>query len=507
MARLADTSNQNYQKYGENVKKLFVEAIEKRTPLKFEFTYTVDRVTYKQTVHVSIPNTKRNLDNAHAMLNDSEYFKRKGHPKDITKLEIENPRVLSNSPTLLDYIQNRGIFFVDVAKNHVKTQFVFNRGDVSEGILAAAITARFINKNKPITVAHVEQVMEVLDKYKKQGITKISHIFHGPNKQYPGTKVGPDKVHCDISLKAADIEALLNPKVRKNDMSPYMGSSIILANKGNVAAKAKAVYENKKVDNIYVNSDGVGNQTGTKIDIKVKINKSEEYEDLNISVKAGDIKVFGNVSGNEFSTQQELWGRMGVPIENIEKEYNKLLSEGKESTALNMAYEFAAKDIQTKLISSNGGGFYEGFAKFIRYHATRDDPTVILMQLKNQRVAKAMEFANIGEKIANYTFQVSVSHTDNKHLQAMGLEDTRLPTLTIRSKQQGQEVMMGNEKSDFLSIRSTINPKDIQECKYYRRNYIQKGKEMEQLFGIPDYESDPEAKDLIKSMVKSISKG
>ena len=30
---------------------------------------------------------------------------------------------------------------------------------------------------------------------------------------------------------------------------------------------------------------------------------------------------------------------------------------------------------------------------------------------------------------------------------------------------------------------------------------------MEQLFGIPDYESDPEAKDLVKSMVKSISKG
>tara|TARA_R110002074_G_C12471939_1_gene660305 strand:- start:46 stop:1569 length:1524 start_codon:yes stop_codon:yes gene_type:complete len=507
MARLLITPNQNYQKYGENVKKLFVEAIEKRTPLKFEFTYTVDRVTYKKTVNVTIPYTKRNVENAHAMLINSEYWDRKEHPKDPRILRIESPKVMSSDLNLLNHIDKRGILFADVSKNHVKTQFVFNRGDVSEGILAAAITARFINKNKPITVAHIEDVMLVLDKYKKQGVTKISHIFHGPNKQYPGTKVGPDKVHCDISLKAADIEALLNPKVRKNDMSPYMGSSIILANKGNVAAKAKAVYENKKVDDIYVNSDGVGNQKGTKIDIKVKINKSEEYEDLNISVKAGDIKVFGNVSGNEFSTQQELWGRMGVPIENIEKEYNKLLSEGKESTALNMAYKFAAKDIQTKLISSNGGGFYEGFAKFIRYHATRDDPTVILMQLKNQRVAKAMEFANIGEKIANYTFQVSVSHTDNKHLQAMGLEDTRLPTLTIRSKQQGQEVMMGNEKSDFLSIRSTINPKDIQDCKYYRRNYIQKGKEMEQLFGIPDYESDPEAKDLVKSMVKSISKG
>ena len=108
MARLADTSNQNYQKYGENVKKLFVEAIEKRTPLKFEFTYTVDRVTYKKTVNVTIPYTKRNVENAHAMLINSEYWDRKEHPKDPRMLRIESPKVMSSDLNLLNHIDKRG---------------------------------------------------------------------------------------------------------------------------------------------------------------------------------------------------------------------------------------------------------------------------------------------------------------------------------------------------------------------------------------------------------------
>ena len=60
MARLLDTYNKNYQKYGENVKKLFIEAMEKRTPLKFDFEFTRDKKTYKKTVDVIIPNTKYN---------------------------------------------------------------------------------------------------------------------------------------------------------------------------------------------------------------------------------------------------------------------------------------------------------------------------------------------------------------------------------------------------------------------------------------------------------------
>lgn len=499
MARLLDTSNQNYQKYGENVKKLFIEAMEKRTPLKFDFEFTRNRVTYKKTVDVIIPKTKYNEQSAYALLTNSEFWKDKNSPKDPSKLKIESPNVMSNDSNLLDHIDGRGVLFTDVTKNHVKTQFVFNRGDVSEGILSAAVTARFISKNERITDAHVEKVMEVLDRYKGEGVKSISHVFSGPNKQYPGTKTKPDKVHCNIKLKAADIDALLNPKVRKNDMSPYVKSAVLYVNSSNVAEKAKAVYENKKVDNIYIDSDGIGNQTGTKVDLKIRINDSTKYDDLNISLKAGDIKVFGNVSGNEFSTQQELWGRMGVPIDNIANQYNELLEQGQESTALNLAYEYAAKDIQQKLNSSNGGGFYEDFANFIRFHATRDDPTVVLVQLKNQRVAKAMQFTNIGEKLANFTFKVKVTHSDNKHLMAMGLNDTRLPTLSIKSIQQSTaEKMLGDEKSDFLSVRSTINPRNIQKADYYRRNYVQKGREMEQLFGIPDYESDAEADEVNK---------
>ena len=81
----------------------------------------------------------------------------------------------------------------------------------------------------------------------------------------------------------------------------------------------------------------------------------------------------------------------------------------------------------------------------------------------------------------------------------MGLNDTRLPTLSIKSIQQSTaEKMLGDEKSDFLSVRSTINPRNIQKADYYRRNYVQKGREMEQLFGIPDYESDAEADEVNK---------
>ena len=68
---------------------------------------------------------------------------------------------------------------------------------------------------------------------------------------------------------------------------------------------SKLLYENNRYDKIEVISDGLGGQTTTKVDVYVKVD--DQPIDIKVSLKAGDVKQFGQVSGAEFAKQEKLW--------------------------------------------------------------------------------------------------------------------------------------------------------------------------------------------------------
>ena len=63
----------------------------------------------------------------------------------------------------------------DVVKDQVKPGAKFNRGNVSEGILAAAIAARFVSKLGTVTPEHVNNILKKMTKKGK----KLDSIFNG----------------------------------------------------------------------------------------------------------------------------------------------------------------------------------------------------------------------------------------------------------------------------------------------------------------------------------------
>jgi hypothetical protein len=86
----------------------------------------------------------------------------------------------------------------------------FNKGDISEGILAAAITARFISKTKKISFQDVIMVIKKLGKPNKlRNFMLIEKEFDSPNKN-PRII---DNVICKITLAEVNMLALLNQKI------------------------------------------------------------------------------------------------------------------------------------------------------------------------------------------------------------------------------------------------------------------------------------------------------
>ena len=61
----------------------------------------------------------------------------------------------------------------------------FNKGDISEGILAAAITARFVSKTKKISFQDVIVIIKKLGKPSKlRNFMLIEKEFDSPNKKF-----------------------------------------------------------------------------------------------------------------------------------------------------------------------------------------------------------------------------------------------------------------------------------------------------------------------------------
>ena len=69
-------------------------------------------------------------------------------------------------------------------------------------------------------------------------------------------------------------------------------------------------YGNGLKNEIEVFADGETDQTGTKVDVRVTANDHENNKiplDLNISLKVGSVKQFGQYGGVSYEVQAKMW--------------------------------------------------------------------------------------------------------------------------------------------------------------------------------------------------------
>lgn len=306
----------------------------------------------------------------------------------------------------------------------------YNNGDLAEGVFGAAIAARFLTKNKKISASDVEAIMVKYSKTVKQ-----THKFQSANKN-PKVK---DDVELVIGLALNNIKALADPNIRATPaMKAITDASVKYANAPIVMSWAKMVYENNTYNKIQVMADGLSDQSGTKVDVRVLISNHDgvlKPTNINVSLKAGDVGQFGQMGGSDFSVYEKLFGGMfGISIKSLESQYNKDLQKGDVPKAMAGVYKKVAGEI-AKAFTNDNKKTLKAFAENIRKHATLSEKDVTLVQL-TKAGAKVYTFENLEKafaKMGRFSATVKVGSTGLPQIDIF-TEGVNAAVLRIRVK-------------------------------------------------------------------------
>lgn len=316
------------------------------------------------------------------------------------------------------------------------------KGDVAEGIVGAAIAARFINKNRDIVPKDIQRVISQMKGSGAKRETMYKSLNENPKIV--------DDVRFYLSLATPNMDALCDPR-NFTPLQDLFQSAAEYANGKTVREWGNLLYTNNMYNYIEVISDGLGGQKKTKVDVRVLVDN--EHTDINVSLKAGDVKQFGQVSGAEFDKQEFLWEKlMKIDVKFLKAEYESLVSEKKTFDAIYKVYNFATREINKRLAEeSSRNKLLDDLGDGILYFATLNEKDVTLVQL-NRREAKVYNFDGLKQAI-------------------MQIKDLRADITTSAGKPK--IVIADGAKSALLEIRTKIENKP--DGTPYIRNYIEKG--------------------------------
>ena len=243
----------------------------------------------------------------------------------------------------------------------------FNRGHLSEPILAAALVAKFIdrptknNRQKTPWVVTDKEIKDVLKRmFKKvtikgaKGAAKAQMIgsltmsrtdlikskstskkaFEGLSGNF--WKENPtiiDEISFEASIPRNDMDWLANAMNKGGNIAvvqDLFDSARNYVNKNvKFNALAKKLATNSKVDKFFIGAVGTEDQKGTKIDIVLKNNGKRIS--TQVSLKTNEGNQFTQVAGITFDHQKKLWiERLGLPkngINSLETKFNNTMKK------------------------------------------------------------------------------------------------------------------------------------------------------------------------------------
>ena len=347
----------------------------------------------------------------------------------------------------------------------LKPRIGANMGDVAEGVFAAAIAVRFINRNATVTKSDVNSLIRGLPTPVSLSKGKVvQKTFKADNKDIDLK----DDVILKISLAEYNMNFLLDYR-SQSALSSYIDSAVKYANDQKVQKWSKLVYENGRYDKIEVTADGLGGQTTTKVDVYVKITDDKNVlqdVDIKVSLKIDDVKQFGQQGGTLFEAigkkkgYKEYWNRLfGIDISSQKNAYNKMKGvDHNTSGAINLIYKYVAVKLQKKLDNNKSSkSTLIKLGEAIQHYATLNEEHVELVQL-NSGEAKIYNFAGLPNVIKEYEWNVEYS----KGISSSG---ESIPIITIHQK--------GKPTNILLILRVKIET--LNNAPYYR-NYVEKGK-------------------------------
>lgn len=287
----------------------------------------------------------------------------------------------------------------------VKGELKPNMGNISEALLGCAVAAKFASGGKPVT----EQQLVAMGK-------QIAR-----NKGYIETTAGKDKLIFKVSIPFMDKKAFyawLNEDSRGRSLQDYNvpAASIALIERrartaieyANTSKRVQAAIQEaiddpgqNKVDVI---SDGgeKENQSSTKVDLKILIDGKESAKRL-LSIKAGNVAQFGQVTGTNFEHISEFFNAVGVTVPTALRKYFYDIRPGTRDTAdqkehnfnngVSSAFSAAFKQLKSRA-ATDQANLIEDVYQGLLHHLTRHEEGVemVILDPDDKKAFKELDF-------------------------------------------------------------------------------------------------------------------
>lgn len=327
-----------------------------------------------------------------------------------------------------------------------------NRGEIAEGILGAAMFAKFTKRAPAEEIAQVSvsDIERVLNSLKQSGDdTYETQVQDADNRH-------ADTVKFVLTLKTKPYQDLMDTG-KRDALKNEFASAAAYVNTPMAERYSRYFYLNGRADEISVISTGAASETSSKVDVYVEVNGRRLK--LNTSLKVGGIKQFGQVGGSETASMIKLWRYFGVDVTPYVQEFEQK-RERDQFEALEYMYRSIADQLSEELAGDNDteeAKFVNNVAHAVTFFATLGDPNVELVDFSKGGF-KILRFKNLVEKMR--TVNLTASYKENKGRPEIGIHDVE------------------NPKRELVSVRVKIeNKKDGP----YVRNIVEKGPLLEEI--------------------------
>jgi hypothetical protein len=348
-----------------------------------------------------------------------------------------------------------------------------NKGDVSEGLLGAAIVARFINPNiETITPSHIDKVLDDM-RGLYDGKKSVENIWTIPNAK-------PDEVQFKLSMPKTSLNALL---VNRNEVRPLYGAIISYINSKDKVSLIKdichsenGIYNNEEIDHVMISSTGTENQRGTKIDVSVKIKRGDgkpvELKNLgNISLKSLGTKQLYQYGGDKAENISEFFGNVfGISLpDDIQSKYNSTKISGDKIESIKTIFQYVYERIVSKLSGEvNAEEFINHLANGIKNGALKakgseSEDRIILVHLSKNDFHE-LDFNLVHEKLKGHAISASLTTEGaNPKIKIFAKKGNTEPKLliSIRARRDGKGMRILLEREKYLDDLITLSKDDI----------------------------------------------
>jgi len=208
--------------------------------------------------------------------------------------------------------------FLEEAPAECKLPRGANRGDVAEGIVAAAIVAKLSKRiDGEIGDVTPEDVVEYVSKITSPKATITSRVLDLRGRV-------EDTVSFSIAMPAKSFAALVDPNLVHCFMGEYGGAAKYV-NNPSMQRFALRLATNGMSNDIRVSAQGTDDQKGTKVDIQINVDGRRLQNSISLKVKGGD--QFAQTVGPGFDKQEGFFGPLGIDVSNVKGEYEALVSQ------------------------------------------------------------------------------------------------------------------------------------------------------------------------------------